>query len=58
MKFEKKITMIVCVIINIEESLKTLVSITYYLKVADWSDLNPRGFWDNREEYVCPTTEI
>lgn len=44
MKFEKKITMIVCVIINIEESLKTLVSITYYLKVADWSDLNPRGF--------------
>lgn len=37
----KKITMPACIIINVEESLKTLASPTDHFKVGDWSHLNP-----------------
>lgn len=40
--FLKK-TMPACIMISMDESLKTQASLTNYLKVGDWSHLNPRG---------------
>lgn len=42
MKFKQDNPIPACIIINIEESFKTLASITNYLKVCDLSHLNPR----------------